>query len=46
MVEELPVSPTDPIIKTGDAAHPLAWLALMALSGVGAAFILSRRRKN
>ena len=24
----------------------LAWLALMALSGAGAAFILARRRKN
>lgn len=46
MVEELPISPTDPIIKTGDAAYPLAWLALMALSGAGAAFILARRRKN
>lgn len=46
MVEELPVSPTDPIIKTGDAARPFAWLALMALSGAGAAFILARRRKN
>lgn len=46
MVEELPISPTDPIIKTGDAARPLAWLALMALSGAGAAFILARRRKN
>ena len=45
MAEELPVSPTDPVIKTGDASAPLLWFALMLLSG-SAAFIILRRRKN
>ncbi len=47
MIEELPVSPDDPTVKTGDTTHAALWLGLTAACAASAcAWLLIRRKQE